>query len=141
MAGMRKEVRRVFKAAAAAGRAYATDRKKSEHLLDEAERKRLKEKGITGEIGEGLRELMRLLRAWAKGRYKVMPWKTLVLALGAVIYFVDPFDFVPDFIPMLGFADDATVIAFVLKSIAKDIAKFRDWEMENARYGVATFPD
>jgi uncharacterized membrane protein YkvA (DUF1232 family) len=138
---MRKQLLRLFKAAVAAARSYARDRDKTAHLLDEAERRAHKDKGFGAELREGLHELLRLLRAWARGRYTVVPWKTILLALGAVIYFVDPFDFVPDFIPILGYADDATVIAFVLKSIAKDLAKFRDWELRNARYGVATFPD
>ncbi|HEY7680691.1 MAG TPA: YkvA family protein [Terriglobia bacterium] len=133
--------RRIFLAATALARGYAADRKKTDHLLDEAERRAREEKGVLGEMQDGLRELMRLLRAWTLGRYKVVPWKTLTMALAAVIYFVNPFDLLPDFIPLLGFTDDASVIAFVLKSITKDISKFRDWELENARYGVATFPD
>jgi uncharacterized membrane protein YkvA (DUF1232 family) len=138
---MGKGLRRVFVAALAVARAYASDRKKTAHLLDEAERRARAEKGVFGEVQDGLRELMRLLRAWTRGRYKEVPWKTLTVALAAVIYFVNPFDLLPDFIPLLGFTDDASVIAFVIKSIAKDIGKFRDWEMQNARYGVATFPD
>jgi uncharacterized membrane protein YkvA (DUF1232 family) len=128
-------------AALAVARTYASDRKKTAHLLDEAERRARADRGFAEDVKDGLRELFRLLRAWTRGRYKVIPWKTLLMAIAAVIYFVNPFDLVPDFLPLLGFTDDASVIAFVLKSIGKDIKQFREWEMQNARYGVATFPD
>ncbi len=128
-------------AATVAARSYAKNRQKTASLLDAAERRASEGRGYAAGFLEELRELLRLLRAWVRGKYKVVPWKTLVLALAAVIYFVDPFDLVPDFLPIIGFTDDATVIAFVLRSIAKDITRFRDWEMRNARYGVATFND
>jgi uncharacterized membrane protein YkvA (DUF1232 family) len=132
---------RVFIAALAMARAYANNRKKTERLLDAAERKRREERGLVGEFADQVNELTRLLRAWLRGRYRVVPWKTITLSLAALLYFVNPFDLVPDFVPLLGFTDDASVVAFVLSSIRKDMNRFRDWEMENARYGVATFPD
>jgi len=40
---------------------------------------------------------------------------------GALAYFVLPFDFVPDVLPMLGFADDAAVLATALRVVANSI--------------------
>jgi uncharacterized membrane protein YkvA (DUF1232 family) len=45
-----------------------------------------------------------------------------------VLYVVSPVDFVPDFIPGIGFLDDAAVVALVLHSMAQDLAAFRMWE-------------
>ena len=134
-----KSWRRVFLASLALARGYAGDRKKTESLLDEAERKIRRERGLAGEFADELRELFRLLRAWVRGRYKEIPWKTLLAVLAAVIYFVNPFDLVPDFLPLLGLTDDASVVAFVIMSVKKEMDKFREWEQANARYGVATF--
>ena len=50
------------------------------------------------------------------------------LAIAAILYFVNPFDVIPDFIPGFGYLDDATVIGFVIASIGSDIRKFRRWE-------------
>jgi uncharacterized membrane protein YkvA (DUF1232 family) len=133
--------RRVFYAALALARGYAADRKKAQHLLDEAERKARRERGLASEFGEQLRELFRLLRAWTRGKYRRVPWKTLTAVMAAVIYFVNPFDLVPDFVPLLGLTDDASVVAFVLMSVKKEMERFREWEQENARYGVVTFRD
>jgi uncharacterized membrane protein YkvA (DUF1232 family) len=41
--------------------------------------------------------------------------------LGAIAYFVLPFDFLPDMLPMLGFTDDAAVLATALRMVATHI--------------------
>ncbi len=64
-----------------------------------------------------------MLKAWTTGDYRAMPWKTIVLGLTAVIYFLNPLDLVPDFIPGIGYLDDAVVLGFVMNSIRKDVSK------------------
>jgi uncharacterized membrane protein YkvA (DUF1232 family) len=41
--------------------------------------------------------------------------------LGAIAYFVLPFDFVPDMLPILGFGDDAAILATALRMVATHI--------------------
>ena len=41
--------------------------------------------------------------------------------LGALAYFVMPFDALPDLLPMLGFADDAAVLAAAIKLVSDAI--------------------
>jgi len=41
--------------------------------------------------------------------------------LGAIAYFVLPFDFVPDMLPFLGFTDDAAILATALRVVASHI--------------------
>src|ERR1700760_2889912 len=41
--------------------------------------------------------------------------------LGALAYFVLPFDFIPDMLPVLGFTDDAAVLATALRMVASHI--------------------
>lgn len=125
---MKRGLRTFVRAAAKTARVYAEDKKKTEHLLNEAARKARREKGLVGKFVEDLGALLRLLRAWVKGQYTIVPWKTIILALVAVIYFVNPFDLVPDFVPLVGYVDDAGVIGFVLRSIGKDLRKFQEWE-------------
>jgi|GEM_PF-856593 uncharacterized membrane protein YkvA (DUF1232 family) len=66
-----------------------------------------------------------MLKSWVKGDYKEIPWMTLVLCTGALVYFVNPLDAVPDIVPAVGLLDDATVIGFVLASIKQDIQNFK----------------
>lgn len=41
--------------------------------------------------------------------------------LGAIAYFVLPFDFVPDVLPILGFTDDAAVLATAIRMVSSHI--------------------
>lgn len=47
---------------------------------------------------------------------------------GAIIYFVTPVDLILDWIPLLGFIDDAAVVVFVIRQIRSDLDKFLEWE-------------
>lgn len=41
--------------------------------------------------------------------------------LGAIAYFVLPFDFIPDMLPVLGFTDDAAVLATAIRLVSSHI--------------------
>jgi uncharacterized membrane protein YkvA (DUF1232 family) len=41
--------------------------------------------------------------------------------LGALAYFILPFDFMPDMLPILGFTDDAAVLATAIRMVASHI--------------------
>jgi uncharacterized membrane protein YkvA (DUF1232 family) len=49
------------------------------------------------------------------------PRHVQVALLGALAYFVLPFDFVPDMMPALGFTDDAAVLATVIRLVTGHI--------------------
>jgi len=51
------------------------------------------------------------------------------MIVAAVIYFVSPFDLIPDSIPVLGLIDDATVVTYVAKANLSLISSFRTWEI------------
>jgi uncharacterized membrane protein YkvA (DUF1232 family) len=54
--------------------------------------------------------------------------------LGALAYFVLPVDLVPDILPVLGYADDAAVLATALRLVASHI---RPEHREAARQALA----
>jgi uncharacterized membrane protein YkvA (DUF1232 family) len=41
--------------------------------------------------------------------------------MGALAYFVLPFDFIPDVMPLIGFTDDAAILATAIKLVATHI--------------------
>ena len=75
--------------------------------------------------------LIRLGRAVASGRYR-LPLGALVTIIGGLLYFVDPIDLIPDMTPVIGFVDDAAVLAWVLRRMRKDLDTFRAWEDEHS---------
>jgi uncharacterized membrane protein YkvA (DUF1232 family) len=72
--------------------------------------------------------LGRLLRAYAQGEYKTIPWKSLLLIVAAILYFINPIDLIPDLLPIIGLSDDFAVLFMVYKSIGSDIDNFLLWE-------------
>ncbi len=71
-----------------------------------------------------LKALRELMTAWLKGIYKFST-KTVIYVVAAMIYFINPFDLIPDFIVGLGYADDAAVFAFVLRTIRSEIVRYK----------------
>ena len=77
---------------------------------------------------EKLSVFSRLASAYASGKYREIPWKTVVIVLAAIIYFLNPLDLVPDFIPLMGLTDDFGVLMWVYSSISTEVDKFLAWE-------------
>ena len=48
-----------------------------------------------------------------------VPWYAKLLAACVVAYAFSPIDLIPDFIPVLGYADDAILISLVLRSVIR----------------------
>lgn len=49
------------------------------------------------------------------------PRRVQVTLIGALAYFVLPFDFLPDVLPVIGFTDDAAVLATAIRAVAAHI--------------------
>ncbi|MBN1440005.1 MAG: DUF1232 domain-containing protein [Anaerolineales bacterium] len=111
---------------------------KAERLLSQAVEKadkREERKGPLLEVWKYLRALFRLMRSYLKREYTSIPWGSMALVVIAVIYFVALVDVLPDFVPGVGYIDDAAVIAFVVSQIRVDLDAFLRWE--SARGGKA----
>lgn len=107
---------------------YASDKTRASILIRKALHKAEKQKNNLIKIWDDLTNLFRLILAWNDGTYTEIPWKTIVLAIAAMIYFVNPFDVIPDFLSGIGYLDDISIIAFVIKSIHQDLDNFLKWE-------------
>lgn len=114
----------ILKAVTKAG-ALLNDRKALAALLLSASSKIETGGGRIASVKNDIATLIELLKAWIGGEYREVPWNTLLLGTGAVVYFVNPFDAIPDILPAAGLLDDASVIGFVLASAKNDIEKFR----------------
>lgn len=62
-----------------------------------------------------------LLAAWICARDPSTPRRVRMTLLAALGYFVLPLDALPDIMPLLGFTDDAAVIAAALAAVASSI--------------------
>lgn len=74
----------------------------------------------------------RLAKAYALGDYRSIPWKSILLITGAILYFIMPLDLIPDLIPGLGLTDDFGILLAVYQSLSGEVEKFLEWERSRA---------
>ncbi len=102
-------------------------------------------RGRGGGLGESLpvkvaglwddfKTLLAMLIDVVTGRYRDLPFKTLLALVGAVLYFVSPIDFLPDFIPFIGYIDDVFVIVLAIDLVRDDLAAYRIWREGNGAW-------
>jgi len=64
-----------------------------------------------------------LLAAYYCAFDKQTPRHVQVALLGAIAYFILPFDFIPDMMPVIGFTDDAAILATAIRLVATHITE------------------
>jgi uncharacterized membrane protein YkvA (DUF1232 family) len=121
---------RGFAQAQSQAESAARDKNRTKQLLQDAVNKAYQNRNQLKAVWDDLMSVCRMLKAWSKGYYQSVPWRTIVLSLATIIYFLNPFDMAPDFIPGVGYLDDAVVLGFVVNSIKKELEKFLRWESE-----------
>ncbi|WP_409305212.1 YkvA family protein [Peribacillus sp. SCS-155] len=109
---------------------YASGKKDTGGLLNKAEGKASKNEHTLSGVWERMQTLFALVKAWSKGEYKQIPYRSLLMILVTIVYFVSPIDFVPDFLIGLGILDDAALIGLVISQVDKDLEAFLDWQDE-----------
>jgi uncharacterized membrane protein YkvA (DUF1232 family) len=70
---------------------------------------------------------IRMIKAHFRGEHKIA-LSTLGLIVLALVYFLSPVDFIPDFLGALGFADDLSVVLAVYAKVKDEVEQFLEWE-------------
>src|SRR3977135_1745766 len=80
-----------------------------------------------------------LLAAYYCAFDRETPRHVQMALLGAIAYFILPFDFVPDMLPVLGFTDDAAVLATAIRMVATHItSEHREAARTALKRGIET---
>jgi uncharacterized membrane protein YkvA (DUF1232 family) len=124
-----------FKNALLRAKGILKDRQQSERLVRNARRVLENRVSLSRRIKgvqDKIKIFIRMLKAYYTGQYREIPWKSIVFITAALLYFIAPFDMVPDFIPVTGLIDDVSIIVWVYKQIGTDMQQFLDWEGMNS---------
>jgi len=113
-----------------AGAEKVTD-KDIEKVVDHSEeiKKQFSSRGPLKRFIEDGKMLIALLQDYRSGVYRSALYGTIAAAAFALIYVFNPFDIVPDVLPIIGEIDDAAVVAACLMLIERDLHKYRDWKV------------
>jgi uncharacterized membrane protein YkvA (DUF1232 family) len=75
--------------------------------------------------------LFQMVRDFYNNKYVDVPWRTIGIAAAAVLYFLSPVDAIPDIFPLIGFTDDAAVLAMTVASLRADLQNYVRWRKLN----------
>lgn len=75
--------------------------------------------------------MLGMLTDYRKGIYTKVPWFTIATIAFGFLYILNPFDVIPDFIPLIGYIDDLAVFSFGLRFIETDLHNYLDWKLES----------
>jgi uncharacterized membrane protein YkvA (DUF1232 family) len=84
-----------------------------------------------------LRLLWMVLRDYANGTYKQVPWRAILGVAAAVAYVISPVDLIPDFLVPLGFGDDVLVVALTWGLVKRELRAYCEWKgLSPAHFGL-----
>ena len=106
------------------------DQQRMEHFYTRLERK-CKRIPLIGQQLSYVPAMASLIQSYRAGDYPDIPLGAILSVMGAMIYFIAPFDIFPDGIPLLGLTDDAALIAVIWKLIGDDVEEYNRWRKKN----------
>ncbi len=118
-----------YRQATSSAPAYVNDPEQLRELLkDAASKTKTAPREAFSDTWAYLMAMIRILQAYYRREYRDVPQQSLITIIGAVVYFVSPRDFIPDWIPVAGYLDDAFVVQRALESVKDDLDAFMQWE-------------
>jgi uncharacterized membrane protein YkvA (DUF1232 family) len=102
------------------------DEEIAKKTLENLEKKIKKHYGMKGFLEE-IHIIYNLFKDYINKEYQEIPYGSIVLITAGVVYFLNPFDTVPDFIPGAGYMDDALIIDAIMIELKEDIEKYKEW--------------
>ena len=72
--------------------------------------------------------LVAMIDDFATGSYRNIPFYSMAVGVAGLLYLIDPVDVIPDFIPNIGYVDDAQVLDISFEMIRTDIDAYRSWK-------------
>ena len=73
-----------------------------------------------------------MLKDYFSGIYKEIPVGTIAAIIGSLAYVLCPVDLIPDFIPFVGYLDDAAVFAACIKLTKYDVQKYKEFKEKSS---------
>ena len=99
------------------------------NVIEKEEEIRNKIKGPLTKYLEDIKLFFSLLKDFISGEYREVPWFTIAAITVSLLYILNPFDVIPDFIPIIGQLDDAIVVSVCLMLIEEDLEAYKNWKL------------
>ena len=73
--------------------------------------------------------LMSIVKDYWAGAYRQVPYGVIASSVFTLIYVLNPFDMVPDVLPLIGQLDDVAVLGACLLLVEHDLHTYKDWKL------------
>ncbi len=79
--------------------------------------------------------ILDLIQDYCSGRYRQIPaWVVATLAF-ALLYFINPVELIPEFIPVVGYLDDIALLLLALRMTRRYVAAYKSWRTAQTKAG------
>ena len=89
--------------------------------------------GPLGQFFDDFKLLFSVVKDYWKGGYRTIPYWSIAAIVATLLYVLNPFDLIPDFIPLVGQLDDVLVVTVCLAMIRQDLHQYKKWKRTAGR--------
>ena len=86
--------------------------------------KKIEHVSALAELLDNIRTAYDMISDTVTGKYKGLSKTTIALLVGGLAYLALPIDLVPDFIPVVGWMDDAAVLGWIFTRCSDEFRKY-----------------
>ena len=98
----------------------------ADKVMNNADRiEKIMSNGTLSKFLKDVKVYFRMLSDVFSRRYTRVPSGTVAAIIGSLLYVLSPVDLIPDVIPVIGYLDDAAVLALCLKFVKHDVDEYK----------------
>lgn len=87
------------------------------------------------QVFEQAKVMLSMVKDYWKGSYREVPYWAISAVSLALLYVLNPADVIPDVLIGVGYLDDATVVAFCLKLVQRELERYQEWQAARSKGG------
>ena len=84
------------------------------------------------QVFEQTKIMLNMVKDYWSGAYREIPYWAISAISLSLLYVLNPADVIPDVIVGVGYLDDATVVAFCLKLVQRELERYQEWQAAQA---------
>lgn len=87
------------------------------------------------QVFEHAKVMLSMVKDYWSGSYREIPYWAISAVALALLYVLNPADVIPDIFLGVGYLDDATVVAFCLKLVQRELELYQEWRAARSKDG------
>lgn len=106
----------------------------AEKVMENQEKiEKIASNGTLSKFFDDIKLYFKMLGDIFTGKYKKIPVGTIAAIVGTLLYVLSPVDLIPDFIPVIGYLDDAAILAACLNFTRFDVEEYKKEKEEDTK--------